>query len=205
MNRIRQHRGPRCGNGLAFAWSCCWRSRRRSISPGSSSACRRRPMPVSMPATATRGTIIPTSPTTAPATPACNAWSWAACRWPARPPCPSRRRMPTPSRRLGAGGLRLGFARGRDARLPRSARAPDRLASPFPFHFGFRSAAMRGLRLLAITCVTLAGLAGSAAAHVTLEQGRSRRRFDLQGRAARRPRLRRRRPPRPSACRSPKA
>ena len=30
---------------------------------------------------------------------------------------------------------------------------------------------MRGLRLLAITCVTLAGLAGSAAAHVTLEQG----------------------------------
>ena len=30
---------------------------------------------------------------------------------------------------------------------------------------------MRGLRLLAVSCVTLAGLAGSAAAHVTLEQG----------------------------------
>ena len=30
---------------------------------------------------------------------------------------------------------------------------------------------MRGLRLLAISCVMLAGLAGSAAAHVTLEQG----------------------------------
>ena len=30
---------------------------------------------------------------------------------------------------------------------------------------------MRGLRLLAVSCVMLAGLAGSAAAHVTLEQG----------------------------------
>ncbi len=30
---------------------------------------------------------------------------------------------------------------------------------------------MRGLRLLAVSCVMLAGFAGSAAAHVTLEQG----------------------------------
>ena len=207
MNRIRQHTADaRCGNGLAFAWSCCWPLRRRSTSRGLSSACRRhadagvhaghgheghdhsnlahhRSSNACLQCLVMGGMSLAGAASMPEPAPHAHAiatgWALTDFAW--------------DSRVAGTLGCRGPPAR------------PDSLASPFPFHFGLKE---RRHARIAIACCFLRDARRPCRQRRSPRHPRtrrSRRRFDLQGRAARRPRLRRAPPPRPSACRSPKA